>query len=207
MSLNLFIGCQASGKTIENIREATRWLDVLDGPGLFIHHVNDTRDETNLISSNSSSYKGISSKFRIITVTSLTEVKSSVNIDEYDVICVDELQFFPDLESVTTEWLYQGKHMFFSGLISDWRGNDFGNGKDILKLATNVSFLKAKCSWCSKILQKDGIANLFLIPDACRTGKISGNDEQTEVGGSDKYVPLCLKHHVEHLQILHQISL
>lgn len=206
MSLSLFLGCMSSGKTIGNIEEATRWLDVLDETGLFIHHIWDSRDPKNIISSNSSSYNGISPKFEVITVSSLEEVEDKVDISKYTVICIDEIQFFSDLVLYTLKWMRIKKHIFGSGLISDWKGCDFGDVKELLKHATNLTFRKAKCFWCSDEFKKEGNHNVILIPDACRTGKISGTGDKIEVGGKDKYIPLCLEHHVKHLREIHNIE-
>ena len=195
----------ASGKTIGNIEDATRWLDVLDERGLFIHHVWDSRDPGNIISSNSSSYNGVSSKFEVITVSSLKDVESIVDITKYTVISIDELQFFDQLEHYMLKWMNLKKHIFASGLVSDWKGEDFGEVKELIKHATNIVFRKAKCCWCAEEFKNAGNCNVLLIPDACRTGKIAGSMNKIEVGGKDKYLPLCLIHHTKHLEDLHGI--
>lgn len=205
MSCQVFVGCQASGKSISNITEATRWLDVLGGKGLYINSIIDTRDEVNLVSSNSSSYKGISDKFDIIKSLTLMEILEKVNIDDYDVISIDEIQFFPDdLEVFVKFLLSKGKHVICSGLDSDWMGEDFGQVSKILKLSTTgFTKLFAKCLWCKEKMQE---RNIKLIPDACRTGKISGSSSQIESGGNDKYIPMCFEHHREHLEKIHRIT-
>lgn len=205
MSCQVFLGCQASGKTISNITEATRWLDVLDERGLYINSIIDTRDEEHGVSSNSSSYNGISSKFDIIKVTNLVEVYSRVNLDNYNVISIDEIQFFPnDLEYFVKDMLSKGKHIICSGLDSDWMGQDFGQVRELLKLSTGgFTKLSAKCLWCKeKMVER----NIRMIPDACRTGKISGSKSQVESGGKDKYIPMCLEHHREHLITIHGLD-
>lgn len=198
MSLHIFTGCQASGKTISCIIEATKWLDVLDHKGLFIHYKDDKRDEKNIISSNSSGYKGLSDKFDVLSVLSLDEIfnDQSFQIDDYSIICVDEIQFFPDLEKVIVKLLNTGKHIFCSGLDSDWKGDDFGQVKELLKHSTSFVKMNAKCVWC---FREYNHIDVNLIPNACRTGKISGENKIIDCGGSDKYIPLCLRHHKEHL--------
>jgi thymidine kinase len=193
MSLSVFTGCQASSKTTRNISDATKWLDVLHCKGVYINHINDTRDEANIISSNSSSYKGVSDKFTILSVPNLTDILDE--LDNYNVICIDEIQFFPDIVPVCKYLLDNGKHIFCSGLNTDWKGNDFGDVKNLLKYATTFEVLHAKCMHCVEEYKEKGIHNLHQIPDASRTGKISGTNEVIEIGGVDKYIPLCYKHH------------
>lgn len=203
MSCQVFVGSMMSGKSIANITEATKWIDVLGGKGLYINSIIDTRDPINIISSNSSSYKGISDKFDIIQVLHLSEVKEKINIDNYDIISIDEINFFDDLESFVKFLLNKGKHVICSGLDSDWLAEDFGEVSKLLKISTEFTKLHAKCIWCVRDMNH---RNVRLIPNACRTGKISGSNEKVETGGKDKYVPLCLEHHNEHLIKIHNID-
>ncbi len=201
MSCQVFVGCQASSKTISNIAEATKWIDVLDCKALFINSNIDTRDLERVVSSNSSSYKGLSDKFDILKVDKLSEIFMS--IDGYEVICIDEIQFYPDLEDFVRFCLNKGKHVICSGLDSDWMGNDFGQVSKLLKLSTSFTKLSAKCLWCRERTKTNDIR---AIPDACRTGKLISSNKQIEAGGKDKYVPLCLPHHRQHLIEIHNLN-
>lgn len=204
MSCQVFVGCQASGKSTSNIVEATKWLDVLGGKGLFINSIIDTRDEINIVSSNSSGYRGISEAFDIIKVSKLEEIKYLVDLDKYDVISIDEVQFYSDLEDFVKFLLSKEKHVICSGLDSDWLGMDFGQVNKLLKLSTaGFNKLFAKCIWCKELSKTK---NVRLINDACRTGKISGSSQQIEAGGKDKYIPLCFQHHRQHLIDIHNID-
>ena len=203
MSCKTFVGCQASSKTTANIAEATKWLDVLGGRGLFINSIIDTRDMINVISSNSSSYKGISDKFDMYKVKELFDIENSTDLDKYDVICIDEIQFYPDLEKFVIYLLKKNKHIICSGLDSDWLGNDFGQVKELLKLSTEFIKLSAKCLWC---IEEINYSNIRYVPDACRTGKMISGFNQIEAGGSDKYIPLCLHHHRVHLREIHGLN-
>lgn len=195
MSLTVYTGTIASGKTLDCIFNATRWLDVLEKKGLFIHNRKDTRDSKNIVSSNCSSYNGISWRFDVQSVDFLSEV---VNIDDYNVICADECQFFEDLEPIIVQWLEMGKFIFCSGLEEDWRGETFGQIKRLRKYSREYFVKCAKCYFCTQEMKERGVSNLYLIPDACKNGKISGSKtEVVEVGGKEIYRPLCLQHHEE----------
>lgn len=203
MSLTLFVGCQKAGKTISNIRKATEYIDIFDTKGLFINSSIDTRDEKNIISSNSSSYNGVSFKLTCIKVLKLSEIYDLVNLSEYKCVSIDEIQFFPDIEEFVVELLKLGKHVFCSGLDSDWMGKDFGHVKELLKYSTDFRKMSAKCKWC---VDNDSSYCIENVSNACRTGKISGSENQIECGGDDKYIPLCLKHHNQHLIEIHKIE-
>ncbi len=194
MSLTVYTGTIASGKTLDCIFNATRWLDVLEQKGLFIHNRLDTRDSKNIISSNCSSYNGISWRFDVQSVLSLSDV---VNLENYNVICVDGAQFFGDLETEIVRWIAMGKFIFCSGLEEDWRGENFGQIKRLRKYAREYFVKCAKCKICVDESKLAGIVNLYLIPDACKNGKISGSKEIIEVGGNEIYAPVCLQHHEE----------
>lgn len=198
MSVNVRTGCMMSGKTIESIKNATTLLDVLDEKGLFINNKLDDRDSKHIVSSNSSGYNGISNRFDIYSVNYLDEMEDKMNL--YNVCCIDESQFFTDLEVFVKKWLKLGKHFFISGLNSDWKGEDFGQIKDLLCVSTSFIVLNAKCVECLKEFKLLGKTNIMQIADACMTGKISGSNSQIETGGKDKYVPLCYKHHCEFMK-------
>lgn len=203
MSLSLFVGCQKAGKTITNIKMATEYIDVFDVQGLFINSSIDTRDEENVISSNSSSYKGVSKKFTCLKVARLSEVYDLVNINNFNCISIDEIQFFEDIEEFVVEMLKLGKHLFCSGLDSDWRGMDFGHVKELLKYSTTFVKMYAKCKFC---VDDNLCGNIERVSNATKTGKISGSSEQIECGGDDKYIPLCLMHHNLHLIKIHKLE-
>lgn len=201
MSCQVFVGCQASSKTISNIAEATKWIDVLGCRALMINSNIDTRDIERVISSNSSSYRGLSDGFDAIKVNNLFDIVHL--IDNYQVICIDEIQFYPDLEDFVRLCLNKKKHIICSGLDSDWLGNDFGEVSKLVKLSTSFTKLSAKCLWCR---QRTTVSDIRAISDACRTGKLAASIKQIEAGGSDKYVPLCLPHHRQHLIEIHGLN-
>lgn len=203
MSLTTFTGCQASGKTFEMIKCATTVLDIIgeDGKGLMIKSDKDNRDMINKISSNSSSYKGLSSKFEIVSVRHLMGIISDYELDKYDVICIDEGQLFDDLHDFCEHCLDLNYNIYVSGLDSDWRGNDFGEIHKILRLSTSfIKMQNAKCKLCFDSIRREH-GDIRTVPIACRTAKISGDFSVVEqIGGEEFYIPVCLKHHKESLK-------
>lgn len=104
-------------------------------------------------------------------------------IIEHAFIVIEEAQFFRGLQSFI-QYLLQAhsKHILLVGLDGDASQQKFGEILVCIPYATSVTKLCALCSMC-----KDGT----LAPYTRRIGNIQS---QVDVGGRDKYVPVCLTH-------------
>jgi thymidine kinase len=100
-----------------------------------------------------------------------------------DCIVFEEAQFFRGLSNVATYILraYK-KNILIVGLDGDARQERFGEILDCIPWATSVKKLNALCSAC-----KNGTLGPY-------SKKINDNPQQIEVGGSEKYAAVCLKH-------------
>jgi thymidine kinase len=100
-----------------------------------------------------------------------------------DCIVIEEAQFFKGLYG-TVEYLMKNhkKNILLVGLDGDAQQNSFGEILDCIPYATNVTKLNALCSEC-----KDGTLAPY-------TKKLVNTGDQIDVGGSDKYVAVCLEH-------------
>jgi thymidine kinase len=194
MSLTVYTGPMFSGKTSMLIKEITKYADISDKRcTLLINHVLDTRDEAKIISSHSSLYKGLSEKVDVVSLKML----SQVDISNYTVIGIDESNFFLDLVESVLKWLKVGKHIICVGLDSDHQMRPFGKIKELLHVADSFVKLTAVCSLCNaEILARgDQITPLNIVP-APFTDKITAdNDNLIDIGGNDKYIAVCRKHH------------
>src|SRR5436305_1726513 len=96
--LFLFIGPMFSRKTSRLLAELSTYAD-LQISVAYINHSLDEREtqcEGNGVTTHNCLFKGLPDK-----ITSLKSDKlSSLNLDRFDVIGIDEAQFFPDLISV-----------------------------------------------------------------------------------------------------------
>jgi len=108
----------------------------------------------------------------------------STEFKETDVIAIDEAQFFPDLLSFCQKRADEGKHVVVAGLDGDFRRRRFGETLDLIPIADSVTKLTAKCSFC-------GTEAPFTLRKVAR-------EEQTLIGGSDMYLPVCREHYIEH---------
>jgi thymidine kinase len=71
--------------------------------------------------------------------------------DQYDVIGIDEVQFFPEeIVAVVAKLVDLGKRVIVAGLDLDFRGEPFGAMPYLLSIADEVMKLKAICVVCTK---------------------------------------------------------
>jgi thymidine kinase len=70
-----------------------------------------------------------------------------VPADQYDVICIDEGQFFVSLYH-TMEWAKEGKRVFISALNGDRHQKEWKVTQEMIPLVDEIVYLKAVCSRC-----------------------------------------------------------
>lgn len=170
--LELIIGNMFSGKSTELIRRINKEKSI-NKSILVINYIDDNRYSNNSISTHDSL------QVKCKKVKNLSEI---VNLD-YDSFFIDEGQFFTDLY----EFVYNlveslGKHVVVSGLDGDSNRNLFGDIIKLIPICDRVNKLTAYCNKCN-----DGTIGPF-------TKKINGGSVILDIGGSDKYIPVCRKH-------------
>jgi thymidine kinase len=104
---------------------------------------------------------------------------SEIPIEKYEVICIDEGQFFQSL-SYTLEWAKAGKRVFISALNGDRHQKEWKTTQEIIPLVDEIIFLKAVCSRCGSY-------------DASFSFKLNDTStDQVDIGGSaESFVALC----------------
>lgn len=112
-----------------------------------------------------------------IFVDSLEVLKDNT----YDIILVNEGQFFDDLVSITKKWVeLDGKRVHIGALDGDFMRRPFNNISKLIPLCDSLVKRKAICVEC-----KDGTEALF---------SMRYNSEDTSIiniGGSETYKPVC----------------
>jgi thymidine kinase len=192
MSVDCITGPMFSGKTTEFNKKITTWVDVTGAKALIINHTFDNRDVKNIVSSHSSSYKGLSDKINVKATSSLL----SIDVSEYTIIGIDEANFFDDLFESVKSWSKDGKHVVVAGIDGDFRATQFGNIADLLSISDSFVKLTAICSKCLRETESRGeVITPCNITPAPFTEKLAKDDKIRDVGGSDKYIAVCRKHH------------
>lgn len=194
MSLHVECGPMKSNKSSNLINKLTTYADVNKCKVLIINHMLDTRNLNKGISCHSSLYQGLSNKLNCLTTNKL----ASVNVDDYHMIGVDEVQFFDDEEDLVSTikcWLQHGKHIRCSGLDGTFEKKAFGYLHRLLPLSDTFTKLNAICDLCTQELLENNIQiNPMNQVPAPFTKKISGSQNVIEIG-DDKYLSVCRKHH------------
>jgi thymidine kinase len=111
-------------------------------------------------------------------------------IDNYDIIMIDEAQFYEGLIEFVT-WVAETKDkiVYISGLDGDYRRKRFGDILNCIPLCDTVERLTAFCTKCA-----NGTPGLFTCrKDTTITAKIMP-------GGEDAYTTLCRRCYLSHLE-------
>lgn len=193
--LSLGFGPMFSGKTVWLNEELNSYSD-MEKRVLKVVHTIDVRD--GVLGSSHDSDSKPNSNVDIIVADKLSEV----DITNYDVIGVDEAQFFPDLKSVVLDWISSGKPIIFvAGLDGDFNREKFGQILDLIPHSDEAVKFRAECDYCRKNLfgSNSPLINSTLISGPLTNGifskRIIDSSEQICVGGSSEYRPTCRYHY------------
>jgi len=172
--LTLLMGCMFAQKTTELLRRIRRYK-AISYTVLVVNYAADTRYGTNKIASHDVD------TCDAICVNSLAEVE--VEVSKYNVVIIDEGQFYPDLYSTVTRWADTLPiHLVVAGLDGDSDRRPFGDLLKLVPMAEEVERLTAFCSVC-----KNGTVAMF---SKCKRAKT----EQVAIGNADTYMPVCRQH-------------
>ena len=170
MYLTLCLGPMFSGKTsfcINKYRQYKKKGCRL----LVVNHQHDIRYGNNSIIN----HDGLS--IPAISMSSLLDI----DVSQYDVIIVDEGQFFPDLlDFVKVNMKYKDTRVYISGLQGDINCNKFGYICDIIPYCSDIKHFKSICDICAN--------------ECAFTGRKGNYVEQTVIGGDDLYYNRCHNH-------------
>lgn len=104
--------------------------------------------------------------------------------DDYDVIGVDEGQFFPDLVEFCETEANHGKTVIVAALDGTFQRKPFGRVLELVPLAESVTKLSAVCMICRK--------------DAAFSRRLGRETAVEVIGGEDKYMAVCRSCYTRH---------
>lgn len=166
MFLTLDKGPMFSGKTTALIARFNKYKNKRIG---VFKHCFDTRRGTSYINTHDG---------KCIPCTSISDL-TEINLDLYDVVIIDEAQFFTGLESFIRSNFHRDINVHIAGLNGDKHQHSFGEINDISPLCSEEILHRSICSKCDR--------------DAPFSVKLTMSDEIIDIGGSDKYTTLCDK--------------
>ena len=166
--ITLYIGCMFAGKTTSLISDLKKNLKVKK-KCLCIKPIIDTRySKTNIVSHN-----GVHIKAKCYE--KLADADKIV--ENYDIIFVDECNFFSDADIYPNKWADNGKKVIITALNGTYQRKNFGKIGDLIPQCENIIKLKAICDKCSK--------------EASFSKKLTQDKNEIDIGGSDKYIAVC----------------
>ena len=170
--LELIMGPMFSGKTSRLIQIKKKY-EVLNKSILVIKPIIDNRYSLqSVIVTHDQNREECVSRFKLSDV---------YDFYKYDIIIIEEAQFFTDLYERVVEWA-KIKRVYVAGLNGDANQNLFGDMHKLIPHADDIVFLKALCKVCN-----DGTSAVFTIKNV-------ENDKVVEVGGSEMYQAVCRSH-------------
>ena len=166
--LELILGCMFSGKSTELIRRCRRHQAV----GHFILVVNSSRDTR-------SHLDVVQTHDKNVMACTKTDDLFQLDIDPYNVIAIDEAQFFTGLQTFVQRALSMEKHIIIAGLDGDFMQREFGEILNLIPHADEITKVYALCMSC-----KNGTLAPF-------TKRLTDSKEQELIGDASVYIAVC----------------
>jgi thymidine kinase len=183
--LQLILGTMFSGKTTYLLSEITK-LSVLNYKILYVNIDFDTR--SNIAFSTHNPFLHQTQPLADVLDMIKSPTLLDLNIDIYDVIIIDESHFFGDLVEFVHKCLLANKSIIVAGLIADSNGQKFGHTLDLIPICTDIIRLKAYCTECAKHrICRIATYSKRILP-------LPNNNTSVDIGGGEKYVPVCREH-------------
>lgn len=184
--LEVYCGPMKSGKTRELINRVDK-LEYLSERFVFVKPSVDTRNET-IHSRFLNGSKQLACQF----VRPDEEEKVEVIGNEYEVVVIDEAQFFgKGIVKVVDNLLKSRKNVIIGGLDLDFRGEGFGSIPILLARADYVEKLTAVCEY--KKCNSPATRTQRLIDG--QPARYDAPLVVIEGSGTDTYQARCLQHH------------
>lgn len=183
--LEVITGPMFAGKTTELIKRVERQIFAKRKAALFKPSIDTRYSEDHVVAHNGLRYEAY------IVPTTEEGVKRIVDLtigEGYEVIGIDEVQFFPpSIVGALNELADEGVYVIASGLNLDFKGEPFEVTRELLVRADNVVYLTAVCTVCGRPATR----SQRLID-----GKPAPRDSPVIlVGGRESYEARCRLHH------------
>jgi thymidine kinase len=183
--LHMIIGPMCAGKTTELLKKANQEV-AIGRRVLLINHALDTRHDTSHLTTHTSGKHTQTDHFTTVSLSNLTDIFKT-DLYFYDVICIDELQFFDsprDVIQFLVETLQ--KIVYGAGLIADFKQSPFGDILPLVSMADRVEHCTGLCSVCN-----DGTVGCFTM----RRKSVAPSASVISVGDcDDTYMLVCRAH-------------
>ena len=175
--LEIILGPMFSGKTTKLVEIYNRYTKY-SIPVCVINHTFDNErytDETVMKTHNNVTIPCITTR----ELTTVWNFIKEQNNNKYDIILINEGQFYDDLVEVVLDMLSHGKKIYVCGLDGDFKRNKFGCILDLIPYCDSVRKETSLCNLC----KNDKKPAIF-------TQRLTNETQQTLIG-YDNYIPVC----------------
>lgn len=174
--ISLIIGCMFAQKTTELLRRVRRYKSI-GYKVLVVNFIGDTRYGNECVASHDNEIE------KAVCIEKLEIIHPLVCSGEYNVIAIDEGQFFTDLYEYVIKWADELPiHIVISGLDGTSERKPFGDMLRLIPCAEEVERLNAFCAIC-----RDGTIGVF-------SKYLGAQKDEIKIGL--EYKPVCRKHYL-----------
>lgn len=117
-------------------------------------------------------------KISAVSADNLSDLEGKTS--QYDIILVDEVQFYPDSPEICDKWAQDGKIVIASGLSGDYMRKPFTTISELVALSDEITHLTAVCTKSGK--------------DAPFSKRIVESKRQKLIGGCESYMAVSREH-------------
>lgn len=188
--LEVITGPMRSGKSEELIRRLKRVKIASQKAIVLKPHIDVRTSATEIASREFQEDKPEKiARFPAVSVGTLKEFREAFSTQRFDVLAIDEAQFFTqswfltEIKRLLLERADSNFRIIVSGLDLTAQLEPFGPMPQLLAMADEVHKITAICDRCKA--------------PACLTKKMGGSDEEIQIGDDDLYEPRCRPCHAK----------
>ena len=194
--LILILGSMCSGKTTRGLNIVRLYSEFLKCNCLYIESEKSkrlTKSGDEVVTTHNPHYNP-DDKIKRIRTDLLSNVELRDDFNSMDVIMIDEQQNYPDLNFTVRKWVLElDKLIVMPALSGDFKLELIGDAHLLIPIASEIIHCTdAICSLClqeSKNIDPSKIIAYFTI-------RLGNQTEQKIAGGTDMYMPVCMRHRV-----------
>ena len=172
--IEIIIGPIFSGKSTRLIEVIRKYI-YKDKKTVMVKYKEDKRysEKSEVVTHDLTKYESIEFKYLF---------ESFDKLKQYDIIGIDEGQFFPDLVEICQKLVLLKKIVIVAALNGDYKMEPFSNVSKLISKADKIKLLKAYCFHCHI--------------DAYFSLRIAHNNDTAIIGAGDAYKPACRNCHI-----------
>lgn len=177
----MYIGPMYSGKTTSMTKDVEKY-HIANKLCTIVKYIDDTRYDQKSLESGGKGPRAIMThsgqEFSNVPVCRARLLADVIDeLMDYDIVGIDECQFFPDSVEMIDRLTLAGKRVIAACLDGDYMRRPFNRIGELVVCANKVKKLSAVCAMCCE--------------KAIFTARLRGGDEQVEIGTFGTYASVC----------------